>query len=165
MAYWRNIITESLVRTFMRSGEGLAAEREALRDLDERVAGVLELDIRRDVPAFAPKDAKDRTDGRIPLPPRQIGAAVRRRLPILQVQVRDARVILAQERHGVEAAGCEVADVEIDGVVLRIREARREALWTRDFVGVRQVRVTVVRDDYLVSIGEWRHALRHADLG
>src|SRR6185369_4565678 len=91
--YRASLTTES---TSLR--QRVLAVLQALRDLDQRIAVVLELDVRRDVPLVFLQELQHVLDRRIALPPRSVATAVGRLLLVLEVQVRDAGVVLLDER-------------------------------------------------------------------
>src|SRR5215203_4332377 len=62
------------------SGERFLYVGEAFRDLHERIALVLELDVHRDVPLVLLNQLENRFERRVPLPERGVATAVRRLL-------------------------------------------------------------------------------------
>ena len=90
-------------------------------------------------------------DRRVPLPEWHVRSLVH--LPILDVDVRDAIVMLLEERDRRRVvAGDEMADVEVGAVVLRVAERRLP-------IGRSGLRVAVVADHQLVLVGELAEAL------
>src|SRR5262249_10329157 len=92
---------------------------QTFRDLDKRIAVVLELDVRRNVPFVFLQELQHVLDRRIALPPWRVAAAVGRLLLVLEVQVRDAGVVLLDERDRIVASLCVMADVHVGAVILR----------------------------------------------
>src|SRR5262245_25255222 len=123
MKYWRNIITESFALTVTALLERFLAELKILRHFDQRVSGVFELDVRGDVPLLLPEQLQHLLDGRVAIAPRHVRAAARGRRFVLEVEVGDPRVVCPQVRRRIESGSGEVADVQIDRVVLGIRKA------------------------------------------
>src|SRR2546428_11987512 len=84
--------------TFVRSlRQRLLAVLQALRDFDERIAVVLELDVGWNVPLVLLQQLQDILDRRVSLSPRRVAAAVGPLLLLLGGQVRDARRVLLKE--------------------------------------------------------------------
>src|SRR5437588_1614209 len=89
------------------SCERLLAVVEALADFLRRcsLAAVLVLDVRGDGPAFLFQQLQHLADGRVALTPRHVITLML--LSIFDMQVRDACMVLADERHGVVVGGGE----------------------------------------------------------
>src|SRR5580765_111235 len=124
---------------------------------------MLVFDVRADRPALFAEQPQHFLDRRVARAPRHVVALVL--LAILQVQVRDAVVMVADVLHGVEVRGREVADIEVDLEVLRHLHRLGKTLGRRELAGLRRVRVPVHRDSDLVFLGERRDALRDLDRG
>src|SRR5438093_8557203 len=120
---------------------------------------VLVLDIGADWPAFLLQQLQHGLDWRVALAPRRVVALVL--FSILQMQVRDVGVVLADVRDRIEVGRGEMPDVEVHLVVLRHLHGRREAFRRGKLVGVGQVRVAVHRHPHAVLFGKRDHALRH----
>ena len=84
-------------------------------------------------------------------------------LAILDVQMGDAVVVRAQERHRVVVAGGVVADVEVDDERLRHAEQLLHARRRRHFVRILHLRVRMPGRLDAVLLGERRDARAHAD--
>src|SRR5438445_5911805 len=127
---------------------------QALGNFRERIARVLELDVRRQVPFVFLQKLQNVLDRRVSLTPRRIAAAVGRLLLVLEVQVRDARVVLPDERNGVVARFGVVPDVELRRIVFRGGDERAEAVRRRDFIGFRRIGVTVESEHTMVFVDD-----------
>ena len=73
---------------------------------------------------------------------------------ILQVQIGDVRMVLADVRDGVEVAGGEMADIEVHLEVLRHLHGGGEAVRRGEFVRIVDLGVAVHRDDHPMLLGE-----------
>src|SRR3954464_3743619 len=98
MKYWRNIIAPSRARVGMSLRECPPAERQAPGHFDQRVARILELDVRRNVPLLPAEQLKHLRNWRVAFTPRHVRRAPGRSTAILQVQVGDACVLLLKIR-------------------------------------------------------------------
>ena len=127
--------------------------------LDRRArALVFVLEVGRDRPLVLLQQLQHFAHRRVACAPLHVRPLIA--LAVLDVQVRDVRVVLAEVRDRVVIRGREVADVEIDLEILRHRQRRREAFGRRELVRVLDVRMVVHRDDHLVLLGERRDPLR-----
>src|SRR5213079_1048585 len=110
------------------SGERLLHIVETLRDLFDRRArpAIFVLDVRADRPAFLFQQLQDFADRGVPFAPACVVPLIL--LTILQVQIGDVRMVLADVRDGVEVAGGEMADIEVHLEVLRHLHGGGEAV-------------------------------------
>ena len=131
-------------------GQRLLHERQALPDLFDRRPGaaILVFDVSDDRPSLLLQHLQHRRNRRVALAPRHVVALISP--PILEVQVADVGVVLAEIRDRVEVGRGEVTDVQIHLEVLRQLHCRGEAVGRGEFVGIVGVRVAVHRDDHLV---------------
>ena len=86
-------------------------------------------------------------------------------LAILDVQVGDLIVVLLDERHGVVIGRGEVADIEVDAVVLAVGHQGVVAFERGGLVGVVGRIVAMIADHQLVRVGDGRDALGHGEGG
>ena len=107
-------------------GQRLLRILQALRDLDHRVAGVLEFDVAGNVVFLVAQELQHLLDRGVSLAPRHVRAVIL--LAILQVEMRDAIVVFLDIRYRIEIRRGEMADVEVDRVILRGRENRGERI-------------------------------------
>src|ERR1017187_3161238 len=84
-------------------------------------------------------------------------------LAVFDVQVGDLVVVLLDERDRVVVGRREVADIEVDAVVLPVAHQRVVALQCGGLVGVVGRVVAVITDQKLVLVGDRRDALGHGE--
>jgi hypothetical protein len=143
--------------------QSLAHEREPfLHFVDRRPRTLVFIfEVCRDRPLVLAEQSQHFANRRIPLSPGHVVALVPP--AILDVQVRDGGVVLANVRDRVEIGRGEVTDVEIHLEVLRKLLGGGKALRCRKLVRILQIGVVVHRHHHLVFLREGRDAFRRRE--
>src|SRR3954464_7551729 len=152
-AVHRGEVTNAIV-----SRQGRLHERRALLHFGDGTAlpAVFVFDEGANRPPLAFEEREHFRDLGIARAPWRVVALIT--LAVLDVQVGDVAVVLAEVGNRVVVGGGEVADVEIGLEVLRQGERSGEAFGPGEFVRVAGVRVVMDGDVHPVPLGEWDDA-------